>query len=228
MSLCLYYDLLSQPSRSAYILLKANKVKFEGKEINLMKGEHKTEEYKKINQFGLVPFIDDKGFKVIESVAILKYIIGKNKLPDHWYPKDLNTQTRVEEYLRWYPTGTRTPCVNLFLELVMFPKFTGKPIDQEKVKEHRVKVTESMKDLESYFLKGKKFIGGDKISIADLLGVCELVQLYGCHEQGLYESSAVVKAWVENVKQETNPHFDEAMATINQLHSTFLAESGQK
>ncbi|KAK3785056.1 hypothetical protein RRG08_060607, partial [Elysia crispata] len=82
MSLCLYYDLLSQPSRSAYILLKVNKVKFEAKEIDLMKGEHKTEDYKKVNQFGLVPFLDDKGFKVIESVAILKYIIGKNKLPD--------------------------------------------------------------------------------------------------------------------------------------------------
>ena len=110
----------------------------------------------------------------------------------------------------------------------MYPKFTGKPIDQEKVKGHKKKVTEMIGDLESYFLKGKKFIGGDKISIADLLGVCELVQLYGCHEHGLYEKSPVVKAWVENVKQETNPHFEESMAKINHLHSVFLAESGQK
>ena len=104
----------------------------------------------------------------------------------------------------------------------------GKPIDQDKVKECREKVTEALAQLESYFLKGKKFIGGDKISIADLLGVCELVQLYGCHEQGLYEKSPVLKAWVENVKQETNPHFEESMAKINHIHSTFLAESGQK
>ncbi|GFO10541.1 theta glutathione s-transferase [Plakobranchus ocellatus] len=228
MPLRLYYDLLSQPSRTAYMLLKMNKISFEAKEVDLMKGEHKAESFKKENQFGLVPFLDDDGFKVIESVAILKYIIGKNKLPDHWYPSELKAQTRVEEYLRWYPSNTRSACVNLFLQLVMIPKFTGNPVDQEAVKGCRDKVTEMIADLESYFLRGKKFIAGDKISIADLLGVCELVQLYGCHEHELYEKSPVVKAWVENVKQETNPCFDEAMVKIHHIHKVFLTEYAQK
>jgi len=228
MPLSLYYDLLSQPSRSIWILLKKNKTAFESKEMDLMKGEQKTEEFKKLNPFGMVPCIDDGGFFLVESVAVIKYIIGKYKMPEHWYPSDLKCQARVEEYLRWYPTGTRKTCTDLFLSLTLIPKMSGKPADQEAVKENRTKVTEMVKQMESYFLKGKKFIAGDKISIADLLGVCELVQLQGCHEQELYESSSVLKGWVERVKGELGPIFDESMVKINHFNKVFLTEFASK
>lgn len=69
-----YYDLLSQPSRAIYIILKLSKIPFEANEIALAKGEHLTEEYRKTaNRFGKVPcIVDDDGFQLSESIAILR------------------------------------------------------------------------------------------------------------------------------------------------------------
>lgn len=39
MSLALYYDLMSQPSRALYILLKTIKCNFEPRPVNLRKGK---------------------------------------------------------------------------------------------------------------------------------------------------------------------------------------------
>ena len=41
------------------------------------------------------------------SVAILKYIYNKYNLPDHWYPRDLKKQARVDEALSWFPQNIR-------------------------------------------------------------------------------------------------------------------------
>lgn len=41
------------------------------------------------------------------STAILKYIFNKFNLPDHWYPKDLQRQGRVDEALAWFPQNLR-------------------------------------------------------------------------------------------------------------------------
>lgn len=41
------------------------------------------------------------------STAILKYIHSKFNLPDHWYPKDLCKQGRVDEALAWFPQNLR-------------------------------------------------------------------------------------------------------------------------
>lgn len=42
MALKFYYDLMSQPSRALYILLKTSKCDFESKEIRLAKGKLPT------------------------------------------------------------------------------------------------------------------------------------------------------------------------------------------
>ena len=41
------------------------------------------------------------------SPAILKYIINKYKLPDHWYPSDIRRQAKVDEYLSWHAFNLR-------------------------------------------------------------------------------------------------------------------------
>lgn len=90
-----YYDLMSQPSRALYILFKLNKVPFEDNPVALRNGEfsevnsvsnvrvisnstppkigaHLTPEFKDINRFQRVPCIVEDGFKLAESIAILR------------------------------------------------------------------------------------------------------------------------------------------------------------
>lgn len=66
MSLKLYYDLLSQPSRALYIFLKICNIPFEQNIINLKNLEQLTPEYEKINPLKKVPAIDHNGFKLTE------------------------------------------------------------------------------------------------------------------------------------------------------------------
>ncbi|KAK8736772.1 hypothetical protein OTU49_004639 [Cherax quadricarinatus] len=103
----LYYDLLSQPSRAVYIFMKKAKIPFKEMPVALRKGEHRTEEFAAINPFQLVPVIDDNGFKLTESIAILRYLHRQFNVADHWYPKDSRIQARVDEYLEWQHINTR-------------------------------------------------------------------------------------------------------------------------
>jgi glutathione S-transferase len=68
-----YYNLLSQPSRALYIFLKQNNIPAEFIDINLINGDHMTDEFKEINRFQKVPcIVDDDGWKLAESIAILR------------------------------------------------------------------------------------------------------------------------------------------------------------
>ena len=107
MSLKLFVDLMSQPSRGILIFCKAANITFDLKSIRLAKLEHKTEEFTKINPFQKVPVIEHKGEHVIESVAILKYLANTHSVEDHWYPKEPLAQARVDEYLSWQHANTR-------------------------------------------------------------------------------------------------------------------------
>ena len=76
--------------------------------------------------------------------------------------------------------------------------------------------------IDKYFLKGQKYIAGnDDISVADLLGVCELMQLYPVFEEGIYESNPNVKAWMLRVKERLQPHFDEGHSITYKTRDAF-------
>lgn len=47
--------------------------------------------------------------------AILKYLCHKNKLPDHWYPADVQKRALVDQYLSWHTGNLR--CKVFFLKV---------------------------------------------------------------------------------------------------------------
>lgn len=66
MTLKVYFDLMSQPSRSVVIFLRHNKINHTEKGIALRKGEHLQDAYAQVNPFKKVPFIEDEGLKLGE------------------------------------------------------------------------------------------------------------------------------------------------------------------
>ena len=56
-------------------------------------------EFLRLNPLGLVPVIDDGGFVLRESHAILRYLAAKHGRHD-LYPSDLRLRARVEACLR--------------------------------------------------------------------------------------------------------------------------------
>jgi glutathione S-transferase len=101
----LYFDPLSTTSRPVTFMLHDQGVDFEEATVNLHLGEHLTPDFLALNPMGLVPLLDDDGFVLSESNAILKYVALRHQLPV--YPADFTAQARIDEMLSWFTTNFR-------------------------------------------------------------------------------------------------------------------------
>uniref|UniRef100_A0A1W2P6L1 glutathione transferase n=1 Tax=Mus musculus TaxID=10090 RepID=A0A1W2P6L1_MOUSE len=107
MGLELYLDLLSQPSRAVYIFAKKNGIPFQTRTVDILKGQHMSEQFSQVNCLNKVPVLKDGSFVLTESTAILIYLSSKYQVADHWYPADLQARAQVHEYLGWHADNIR-------------------------------------------------------------------------------------------------------------------------
>ena len=72
----LHGDLFSQPVRAVHSFLTLNKVEFEFKKLELIRGGHKTEDYlENVNPAGKIPVMEvGPNIKFMESHAMLRFI----------------------------------------------------------------------------------------------------------------------------------------------------------
>ncbi|XP_068640459.1 glutathione S-transferase T1 [Aristolochia californica] len=214
MGLQVYADRLSQPSRAVIIFCKVNGIEFEEITVNLAKGQHRSQEFKEINPLCQVPAIVDGRFKLFESHAILSYLAcAFPGVPDHWYPADLSKRAKVQSILDWHHNNLRRGAAGLILNSLLAPAL-GLPLNPEAASEAKKILKQSLSQLESFWLKGngKFLLGNLRPSIADLSLVCELKQLELLDEKDrdlLFAPHKKVLEWIENVKNATNPHFEE-------------------
>ena len=173
MSLTFYYHPLSQPSRAVLTVLHLLDIEHDKKVVDLFKGEHKSPEFLEINPFGLIPAIDDGGFTLWESEAIMKYLVNSTKGGDLYYPIDPKIRARIDKYFPWCHTVFRPALSKLFLaSYPIFPQFN---FDIEASKKGLEVV---LKTFEEVFLKDQKYIAGDIPTIADFSAVNEITQTY--------------------------------------------------
>ncbi|XP_055454953.1 glutathione S-transferase theta-1 isoform X2 [Psammomys obesus] len=146
-----------------------------------------------------VPAMKDNGFALSESVAILLYLTHKYKVPDHWYPQDLQARARVDEYLAWQHTALRRSCIRALWHKVMFPVFLGEQVPSERLAATLAELDVNLKVLEDKFLQDKAFLVGPHISLADLVAITELMQPVGggC---AVFEGHPRLAAWYQRVE----------------------------
>lgn len=184
MSLKLYIDHLSQPSRAVHMFCLLNKIPFEIKETRLGRGDHKLPEFlEKINPIGQVPAIMDGSKSLFESHTILRYLARTRKVPDQFYPSDILKSTEVDKYLDWHHTNLRR--LAPYVHLVKWPDhFVEETKGSEEAivtlrESHHKRILLSLERIENYFLKSpKKHLANDELSIADIVCACELSQLH--------------------------------------------------
>ncbi|XP_041792475.1 glutathione S-transferase theta-1a [Chelmon rostratus] len=212
----LYLDLHSQPCRSVFVFAKAVKIPFEFKLVNLTAGQQYSEEFGKISIMRKVPVMKDGSFILTESIAILQYMVQKysSSVADHWYPADLQQRARVNEYLSWQHMNLRAHGSKVFLLRSLFPVVMGSEVPKEKMDAALEDLNRSLNLLEEKFLQNKPFIIGDKISLADLVAVVEIMQAVGSGVD-VFEDRPKLTAWRERVKKELGEKlFDEAHEVI--------------
>ncbi|XP_078141128.1 glutathione S-transferase theta-2 [Centroberyx gerrardi] len=208
-----YLDLLSQPCRAVQILLSCNRLPHTVRSVALRKGETRTPEFTKLNPMQKVPVMVDNGFVLTESDAILKYLVTKYSLPEHWYPRQPERRARVDEYTAWHHTHTRPHAAKVFILEVLVPRLSGSPVDQDKVGGALSELGGTLDKLESMFLRRQPFLCGDDITVADLLAVCELMQpLAGGRD--VLQDRPQLQRWKSRVQSAVGESFDHAHSVL--------------
>ncbi len=161
----LYANPFSQPSNAVRLLIAVTQINVNVQFVH----DLKAPEYLLINPLGQVPALVDGDVTVLESAAIMIYLVEKFKLPSHWIGNTIQDRARVNEYLHHHHTHLRKGAA------AFYKTYFGAEHDHPDVDAELAMIESSIKHFETHFLAGnRKFVGGDEISIADLqVGVAQ-------------------------------------------------------
>jgi glutathione S-transferase len=160
---------------SARIFVRAAGLDFE--EIDVW-GKKDEPEFVRKDPAQLTPLLEEEGLargSLWESCAIMQYLCNKHGL-DRFYPTDPAERAMVDSAML-YHTGTLYPLVaRATYPTLGFPQYAGEVATSEaddamKAKAQQDAVEALAQPLDAYrtfFLEGRKFIGGDQPSIADI------------------------------------------------------------
>jgi len=190
--LVIYWDESGPECQGPILFLRATGIKVTEKKfvINRETKQHPNRtdvENTKHNYNHSLPTLFDRhsDFAVFESFSILRYLAEKFVPDSHWYPSDLRTRTRINNYLDWHAFTVRYSFMTI--GLAYLPGFTSTGVDKEKsltalAKEiifgsphHLWKdradngLLNQLKIINDKWLQGTKYLASDEISIADLV-----------------------------------------------------------
>jgi glutathione S-transferase len=103
MPVILYHTKTSPFSRAVLLFMRYLNIDVEVKILDFQKGEHMTEEFLQINPQHCVPTLDDNGFILWESRAILSYLI-ETRAP-HLIPSSPKEKAIINQRL-YHEMGT--------------------------------------------------------------------------------------------------------------------------
>lgn len=198
---------MSQPSRSVLLLLEEAGVEHEWIDVDIMKGESRTEEFLKINPMGQVPAIQEDDFNLAEGGAILSYIAKSRGLTD-WLPVDPNVRAKVNFWIHWNHTNTRKSTTE-----VLMPSLTGTTPELAGMKA-------ALDFLEARLGESGPFLAGTEVpTIADLFILPEVDQV-GALKLIDLEPWAKVSAWQEAMQKALPKSYESNIGFVKDLFAT--------
>lgn len=80
--------------------------------------------------------------------------------------------------------------------------------DEKKISYYRIELDKTLANMEKMFLEKTPYLNRPEISIADLIGVCEIEQPITAGFDVSHRP--VTKAWMEKIKSQVQPYYEEA------------------
>lgn len=163
----LYHFPLSPNCRRVQLAAAQLGVKFDEEQVlDITKGEHKAADFIAINPNGMVPALVDGNLKLWESRGIIQYLASKNP-GSELLGKDETAKADITRWLSW-DAGHLAPQVFTLVFENMLKGLLGIGAPDQ------VAVSQASEQLKRFFgvldacLKGKRYLVGDSLTIADL------------------------------------------------------------
>jgi glutathione S-transferase len=160
---------------TARIFMRAAELKFE--EVDVW-GKTTTPEFLAKYPAHLTPMLEEEGLpkgSLGESCAIMAYLCNKHGL-DRFYPTDPGERAMVDNAM-FYLIGTVYPLVaRATYPTLGFPQYAGEvatsgagdELKSQAQRDAEAALAEPLDVYRAFFLDGRRFIGGDHPSIADI------------------------------------------------------------
>ncbi len=145
------------------LCLNAMDLEYELIRINPLAGENQTEDYLKINPGGKIPAIDDDGFTLFESNAIMKYFCRKHK--SDFYPDDIKAQADVDKWLDFVAIHLANG-IGMVLFNKIFAGMLGVDVNEQSLQEGYGYVERFLGIIDKQ-LETSTFLASDTMTIAD-------------------------------------------------------------
>ena len=133
-----------------------------------------TQQYRNMNPNGLVPTLEDEGFVLWESNAIVRYLAAKHGAGKLW-PEDLKERAEADRWMDWQATTFWPAFRPLFWNLVRTPPDQR---DQAAMEESRLKTGEILAYLDAH-LRNRSYIVGDALTMGDIPLGCAIWRWVG-------------------------------------------------
>jgi glutathione S-transferase len=198
------------PTRSIRVLwtLRELGVDFEFVTVNLMAGENRSPEFLALNPAGKVPVLVDGDFVLTESVAIVLYLAEKYA-EKGLLPTAVEARARVHRWLLFSATELEQPLWRIARHTAIYPK--EKRLADEVLLARQD--FESMAAVMEEHMKGRTFLVGDSMTVADLVAA---YTLDWANEVHLLDVTPRLRAYMEEMyaRPQAPPRIAQALASV--------------
>lgn len=169
---------LSTPVIKVRLAANAMDIDYDYIPINLMAGEHKKEDYLKIHPAGKVPAMNDDGFILFESNAIIKYLADKENSP--LFPEDKKERAMVNQWIDFATLHIGAAIGKVMYNRLLAPRL-NQAVDGQSLKDG-LKFLDQFLPVVDNQLAAHKFLAGNAMTLADItllayLDPCEALQI---------------------------------------------------
>jgi len=164
--------------------------------VDLMKGEQKNAQFTALQPFGVVPVLDDAGFILYESRAIIRYL-DQTLSGTSLTPADPKDRAMMEQWLSveqsYFSPGTMKIVMNL-----LFAPMMGKQADMAAVEQGKSDTGRTL-DVLARHLEKNEYLAPSGFSLADISYMPYIEYLFAAKSGDLITSRAPVAGWWERI-----------------------------
>ena len=166
-------------------------------ELSLLRGEHMNPDFVALNPNHKIPvFIDDDGFTLWESTAIMLYLASKES-GHTLYSDDIKVQANINKWLYWN-IAHWSPACGVYVYEYLFKNFLnlGEP-DPDELKKGDELFLRFAEVLDGH-LNDRKWLVGDDVTLADYAVASFLDHIESAHMP--IDNFKQIQRWYANIE----------------------------